>query len=140
VPDRARAYAEVSRVLRPGGRFVATTNAWTHLIELRELLGRFGVASAMSARLRHPDELDLESAAEEIAQAGFALTRVARRTSALEVRAVEPLLDYVRSMIDGPTPSGDALLPLARHVARQIELQGAFHVGIAAGMIEAVRT
>jgi SAM-dependent methyltransferase len=137
VPDRARAYAEVKRVLRPGGRFVAATNVWTHLIELRELLTRFGVASAMSARLRDPDELDLEAAAEELAQAGFALARAERRTSALEIRAVEPLLDYVRSMIDGPAPTPEALAPLATHVARQIALLGSLHVGIAAGVIEA---
>ena len=39
VPDRDRAVSELARVLRPGGRLVATTNSLMHLHELRELVG-----------------------------------------------------------------------------------------------------
>jgi SAM-dependent methyltransferase len=39
VPDVDRALAELARVLVPGGRLVAVTNAPDHLHELRELLG-----------------------------------------------------------------------------------------------------
>jgi len=39
VPDLDRGLAEIARVVRPGGTFVAATNSRFHLIELRELVG-----------------------------------------------------------------------------------------------------
>jgi ubiquinone/menaquinone biosynthesis C-methylase UbiE len=40
VPDLDRALAEIARVLRPGGRLVAVTNAVDHMQELWDLAGR----------------------------------------------------------------------------------------------------
>src|SRR5204862_6922128 len=39
VPDLDRGLAEIARVLRPGGTFVAATNSRFHLQELRDLVG-----------------------------------------------------------------------------------------------------
>lgn len=39
VPDLDRALGEIARVLRPGGRLVAVTNAADHLLELWQLVG-----------------------------------------------------------------------------------------------------
>ena len=39
VPNLDRAFAELARVLRPGGRLVAVTNSRYHLMELRDLVG-----------------------------------------------------------------------------------------------------
>jgi SAM-dependent methyltransferase len=138
VPDRARALCEVARVLRPGGRFLAGTNAWTHLMELRELLTRFGVETALLPGLRDPDGFDLERAAEEISEV-LAVTGVERRTSALEIRDVEPLVDYVHSMREGARSDDVTMDRLRAHVARQIVRMGSFHIGTAVGVVRALK-
>ncbi len=137
VPNRAAAIAEACRVLRPGGRLVVGTNDWTHLQELRELVARFGIESLLLPPGRDGDFFDLENAAEELA-VKFSQLRLYRRQDALEIKEVGPLLDYVRSTLpDGASPS--ALPALEQHVARQINLLGSFHVGIAIGVFEAIK-
>ena len=139
VPDRARALAEIERVLRPGGRVLVATHAWTHLIELRELTARYGVQGASLDASRRADDFDLETAADEVA-ARFSDVRVERRTSALEIRALDPLLAYVRSMQPRRSaPSESSLARFAAHVEREIARAGSLHVGIAAGLVVGVR-
>jgi ubiquinone/menaquinone biosynthesis C-methylase UbiE len=54
VPDRARALAEIHRILRPGGAFVAATNGVAHLREMRDLLNRFHPAGSYWGEIAFP--------------------------------------------------------------------------------------
>jgi SAM-dependent methyltransferase len=137
VPDRAKAFAEIRRVLRPTGRFFAATYPWTHLLELRAALEDLGCTGVMLPLRRAPDEFDLELGAEEVARA-FRIERVERRDSWLAVRDTQTLLDYVRSIGTGARLPADALERLRARVARQIELVGAFRIQISAALICAV--
>jgi hypothetical protein len=129
----------MERVLRPGGRALVATHAWTHLIELRELTARFDVQASSLRASRNTADFDLETAADELA-ARFDDVRVERRTSALEVRAAAPLLAYVRSMQGAASAASESnLARLAAHVEREIARSGSLHVGIAAGLVSGVR-
>jgi SAM-dependent methyltransferase len=134
VPDRRRALRELARVLRPGGRLFVGTYPWTHLLEMRELVERFGLSGAMLPVGRGASDFDLERAVDEVAEV-LRVERVERRDSALAVTDPEVLVAYVRSFVSDPR----ALEPLRAHVARQIELAGAFHIQISAGLVTAAK-
>ena len=57
VPDLERALAELARVLRPGGRLVAVTNAVDHLQELWELARRASSVGKFTFRSENGEEV-----------------------------------------------------------------------------------
>jgi SAM-dependent methyltransferase len=74
VPDPGRALAELARVLEPGGRLVAITNAPDHLRELRALLGLpidraahpFSAANGEELLRRHFERVEMRDAAATV--------------------------------------------------------------------------
>ena len=69
VPDLDRGLAEIRRVLRPGGRFVAVTNGNEHTADLRReaggepLVTQFSSENGEEALLRHFDQVHREDLA-----------------------------------------------------------------------------
>lgn len=102
VEDRPQAIAEARRVLRPGGRFVATTNGRAHLHEL-EALARRAVPGWSP-----PDPSAAFGLENGEAQLRASFSRVAREPHAggLVVPDATPLLAYLQSM-----PGLDTLAP-----------------------------
>jgi ubiquinone/menaquinone biosynthesis C-methylase UbiE len=88
VPDLDRAVAELARVLRPGGRLVAATNASDHLYEMLSL-----------ARLAHAFA-DLSFRAEKGAEAlerHFARVEMHDASGTVTFRDAEQIRSYLRS-------------------------------------------
>jgi SAM-dependent methyltransferase len=139
VPDRARALAEIQRVVVRGGRVYIGTNEWTHLTELRELCERFGLDSEMRPVGRDPALFDLEDAAAAL-QPLFDPVRLFRRTDALEVEETQPFMDYLGSFSQ-MTPENDRARERIRaHVERHIALLGSLHISISIGLFEAIKS
>jgi ubiquinone/menaquinone biosynthesis C-methylase UbiE len=121
VPDRRRALREIARVLRSGGVVIATTNGRNHLCELR---------AAWSARWSR--RFGLENGAAQLGRF-FTEVEVERFPDSLEVTEVEPLLDFVRSLVSPATD--DDLARLAAEAEASIARNGSFHVTKAVGLM-----
>lgn len=127
VPDRPRAFAEIRRVLAPGGVFHAALNGHGHLEELRVLVGpRWSFSHYM-------DRFALEDAPPEL-EVFFSDVRVARFDTGLVVTEVEPVVEYVRS---GEYHDPAALERVRRAVAEAIEREGAFRITTTPGIVSA---
>ena len=124
VADRPRAFAEISRVLVPGGVFHASTIGRGHLAELAALVPGWDHG-------RHAEAFGLETGPGQVA-AFFADVRVDRFENGLAVTEAEPVLAYIRS---SPDYDGGELTEARNTVEAAIARDGAFHVTQAPGLI-----
>ena len=131
VPDRQRAYAEIRRVLRPGGHLYAATNSRNSMRELTELVRRFDPALSEQAP-RHELSFTLENGAGELS-GWFGEVRLQRYEDALLVTEAEPLVAYLLSM--GSLAHVEGLrAPLTAFVQREIDAKGAIRIGKDTGL------
>ena len=138
VPDRAKAYGEIRRVLRPGGRLYAATNGTQHLRELDELEGRFGLPSIRQGSNAN-SSFRLDTSGDELAR-WFAQVEVRHYNSDLVVTEVEPLIAYILS--EGAWTGMDASrqAELRDFVTREMAAQGgAIRITKDVGMFVATR-
>lgn len=127
VPDREKALAEVVRVLRPGGRFLAATNGEAHMRELVALRAlAFAADDPLPVSMSLPFTLQNGRAQLE---SWFDDVTLLLYDDWLQVTAVEPLLAYLLSASDAAaylTPEKQTAV--ARHVQTIIDHDGFFHI------------
>lgn len=97
VPDIHRAVGEAARVLRPGGRFLATTNSAHTMPEYRALLARAAARCPAMAQLEAPeDRFSLENGTVFF-QPHFAQVETHTLPGTLRFPSTQPFVDYVAS-------------------------------------------
>lgn len=95
IPDRQKAFYEIRRVLKPGGRFCATTSGRLHLEEMRALVLGFDPSSEDNFSTQG-NPFTLENGGSQL-ESWFANIHVTRYPDAFHVTEAAPLVDYIFS-------------------------------------------
>ena len=145
VPDRTRAFFEISRVLRPGGRLYAATNGEAHMRELDPLRHVLDPSHPADAATKEPIGFSLENGAAQLTP-WFSEVSLRRHEGALVVTDVQPLMNY---LLSGVTADAAADEPaeefrwkvdeLEDHMKRELGSRGAIHITKDAGLFVARR-
>jgi SAM-dependent methyltransferase len=138
VPDRPKALREIRRILRPGGRFFASTVGRGNLRELTELAAGFDPALGVwgSGGLAG-ETFSMENGAAQLSQL-FPNVWLHRYEDSLAVTESAPLVEYIlsgRIRLDDNKRAA-----LAEYVLREMERGGGvIRITKEAGIFEAVR-
>jgi SAM-dependent methyltransferase len=130
IPDRRKALAEISRVLKPEGIFFATTIGKNHLKELSQIMAGFAPTEGKyySSAL-NPSGFTLENGIRQL-NPWFNSIEIRHYYDALVVTEAEPLLAYILSMIPRSEINDDNsnVIKLHDKINKLINQQGSIHI------------
>lgn len=135
VPDRAHALAEIKRVLRPGGRFLAATNDTHHMRELIELAEQAQAKwPALGQLLPSHRTFPFATALEEVSR-HFGQVELHHYTNNLVVTDASALADYMLST-QNQTISAAEETSFRAWIHEQMSATGQITIHSATGLIE----
>jgi SAM-dependent methyltransferase len=135
IPDLPRALAEIRRVLKPAGRFYASTFGREHMRELDELIWKRWPDLPWKG-LGNSSPFVLEDGHEVLASF-FVQVTLHLYEDALEVTEAEPLAAYALSCRLGSLLSSQKREALTGLIKQELAERGTLHITNASGMFEA---
>jgi ubiquinone/menaquinone biosynthesis C-methylase UbiE len=95
MPNIDKALKSISRVLKPGGRFISTTISQRHIRELIEFLSEFGLYSKERKKLFSEFQNETGRA---ILEPFFSDINLYEYVNHVIIKSVDPLMNYIESM------------------------------------------
>lgn len=135
VPDRAKAISEMKRVLQPGGHLIVTTVGEHHMEQMRDWYERVshGTYAGMMTQ-----SFTLENGAGQLKEF-FEDVTLSRYQDNLEITAVEPIIDYLRSVVALPEIDETEVEQLRVELEVELNEKGRIFVQKDSGLFEAVK-
>jgi len=135
VPDRKKAIAEIKRVLKTGGRIIATTVGEHHMQEMTGWLEKISIGNYVS---KATVSFTLENGLEQL-RSFFPQVTMSRYEDNLHVTELEPLIAYFRSMVALSELQEDKLEQLKQNLIVRLEQQGEIFITKDSGMFDATK-
>ncbi len=135
IPDRAKAIAEINRVLKPGGHFIATTVGENHMHEIMDWFRRIHVDNIWESFVV---PFTLENGLEQL-QPYFSQVALSRYEDNLLVTEIEPLIAYIRSGVRVTELSENELASLRLDLEKELKEKGRIFITKDSGLFEAVK-
>jgi ubiquinone/menaquinone biosynthesis C-methylase UbiE len=135
IPDLPQALAEIRRVLKPTGRFYASTIGREHMHELDELIEKHWPNSAWKGWGKSSPFI-LENG-QEILAPFFGHVTLHRYEDALEVTEAEPLVAYMLSGRIGSLLASKQRAALTAVIQQELTERGTIHLTNVSGLFEA---
>ena len=135
VPDRPRAIAEIKRVLKAGGRLIATTVGENHMKEMNDWLTRVS-GGQLSGMYSLP--FLLENGGEQLEEF-FNSVSLSRYQDNLEVTEVEPVIAYIRSGIAASGLLEHELARVRDDLEKELQENGRILISKDSGLFEAIK-
>jgi SAM-dependent methyltransferase len=135
VPDRPKAMAEIKRVLKPGGRLIATTVGKNHMKEMMDWYARVHISKIWES---FANPFVLENGLEQLTPF-FAEVNLFRYEDDLHVTEMEPIMAYIRSGIRVKELSETELAHLQQDLEKELQAKGKIFISKDSGLFEAIK-
>jgi ubiquinone/menaquinone biosynthesis C-methylase UbiE len=135
VPDRPKAIGEIRRVLRSGGRLIATTVGEKHMREMMDWNRRVHVGKVWES-VTNP--FTLENGLGQL-QPYFRQVDLSHYADNLQVTEVAPIMAYIRSGIRAAELSEGDLASLQHDLEKELQQKGTIFISKDSGLFEAIK-
>lgn len=135
VPDKAKAIAEIKRVLKPGGHLFATTIGQNHLKEIANWIRQVSPKSDFDS---FGSSFNLENGQEQLKQF-FPQVALSRYPDNLNVTEVKPIIAFIRSTMHVTEASEEGYEKLAVELEQELKEKGKLFIQKASGLFEAIK-
>jgi SAM-dependent methyltransferase len=135
VPDRAKAIAEIKRVLKTDGHFFATTVGDNHLKEITDWFRQIHKSEIWDS---FSNLFTLENGLDQL-KPFFPNVTLSRYEDNLRVTELEPLIAYFRSMVRTSELSNDEFAKLETDLKKELKEKGRIFITKDSGLFEAIK-